>query len=87
NPAAHVGKTYHAAGFDIAQRLQNETAIEESTIRLLSSIGRPVANPEAVHIEAVGAVDAAQVEKIVAECLNDWRGVRDRLIAGYYELY
>lgn len=87
NPAAHVGKTYHAAGFDIAQRLQAEAAIEESTIRLLSSIGRPVANPEAVHIEAVGAVDTAQIEKIVAECLADWRGVRDRLIAGYYELY
>ena len=87
NPAAHVGKTYHAVGFDIAQRLQAETAIEESTIRLLSSIGRPVANPEAAHIEAVGEVDRAQVERIVAECLMDWRGVRDRLIGGYYELY
>jgi S-adenosylmethionine synthetase len=87
NPAAHVGKTYHAVGYDIAQRLQAETAIEESTIRLLSSIGRSVANPEAAHIEAVGEADRAHVEQIVAECLMDWRGVRDRLIAGHYELY
>jgi S-adenosylmethionine synthetase len=87
NPSAHVGKTYHAVGYDIARRLQTEIAIEESTIRLLSSIGRSVTNPEAVHIEAVGEVDNAQVERIVAECLIDWRGVRDRLIDGYYQLY
>ena len=87
NPAAHVGKTYHAVAADIARRLAEETAISESTIRMLSSIGRSVANPEAVHIEAVGAADAAQVRTIVTECLADWRGVRDRLIAGYYPLY
>jgi S-adenosylmethionine synthetase len=87
NPAAHVGKTYHAAAADIATRLQSETGITESTIRMLSSIGRPVSNPEAVHIEAVGDTDSAQIQSIVTECLADWRGVRDRLIAGHYELY
>jgi S-adenosylmethionine synthetase len=87
NPAAHVGKTYHAVAADIAHRLAQETDISESTIRMLSSIGRSVANPEAVHIEAVGESDRDQVQTIVTECLADWRGVRDRLIAGYYELY
>jgi S-adenosylmethionine synthetase len=87
NPAAHVGKTYHAVAADIAHRLAQETDISESTIRMLSSIGRSVANPEAVHIEAVGESDRDQVQTIVKECLADWRGVRDRLIAGYYELY
>ncbi len=87
NPAAHVGKTYHAVAADISERLGTETAITESTIRMLSSIGRSVANPEAVHVETVGEADPQQVATIVAECLADWRGVRDRLIAGYYELY
>lgn len=87
NPAAHVGKTYHAVAADIAARLQAETAISESTIRMLSSIGRPVSDPEAVHVEVTGNADAAQVTQIAAECLADWRGVRDRLIAGHYELY
>jgi S-adenosylmethionine synthetase len=87
NPAAHVGKTYHAVAADIANRLAEETDISESTIRMLSSIGRSVANPEAVHVEAVGSVGDSQVRSIVTECLADWRGVRDRLIAGYYELY
>jgi S-adenosylmethionine synthetase len=87
NPAAHVGKTYHAAGADIAARLIAETEATEATIRLLSSIGRPVVDPEAVHVEIAGSADRARVEAIVTECLADWRGVRDRLIAGQYELY
>ena len=87
NPFAHVGKTYHAFAADIANRLHAETGISESTIRMLSSIGRPVADPEAVHIEKAGDADPAVVERITKECLADWQGVQDRLIAGRYELY
>ncbi len=87
NPASHVGKTYHAVAADIAARLEAETGITESTIRMLSSIGRSVADPETVHIEAAGDANEAQIQAIVAECLADWRGVRDRLIDGFYELY
>ena len=87
NPAAHVGKTYHAVAADVAARLAAETEITESTIRMLSSIGRSVADPDTVRIEAVGGADLTQIQTIVTECLADWRGVRDRLIAGYYELY
>ncbi len=87
NPAAHVGKTYHAVGADIARRLQDEMEVAETTIRLLSSIGRPVTDPAAVHVEITGDADEAQIAGIVKECFADWRGVRDRLIAGEYELY
>jgi len=87
NPAAHVGKTYHAVAADIATRLMEETETTESTIRLLSSIGRSVANPEAAHVEIAGDADPDQVRAIVTECLADWSGVRDRLIDGFYELY
>ncbi len=87
NPFAHVGKTYHAFAFDIAGRLAEETGVTESTIRMLSSIGRSVTDPEAVHIEKTGDADPVQIEQIVKECLADWEGVRDRLIDGKYELY
>jgi hypothetical protein len=41
-----------------------------------------------VHIEiAGGPVDDVAVLKIVEECFEDWAGVRDRLVAGQYELY
>lgn len=87
NPAAHVGKTYHAVGADIARRLQEETGVVESTIRLLSAIGRPVTDPEAVHVEVAGDATEAEILAITNECLEDWAGVRDRLISGEYELY
>ncbi len=88
NPAAHVGKTYHAIGADISDRLIAEMDVEEVTIRLLSSIGRPVTSPQAVHIDiAGGPVDDVAVLKTVEECFEDWSGVRDRLIDGHYELY
>lgn len=87
NPAAHVGKTYHAIGYDIATRLVDETAADETTIRLLSSIGHPVTEPQAVHVEVDQEIDLDTVEIIVAESFADWAGTRDRLINGEYELF
>jgi S-adenosylmethionine synthetase len=87
NPAAHVGKTYHAFAEDIAHRIVSETDATETTIRMLSSIGHPVTEPQVVHIEIVGGADDSLIESYVKEALADWVAVRDRLIAGEYELY
>jgi len=87
NPYAHVGKTYHAIGFDIANRLLAETGATETTVRLLSSIGHPVTEPQAVHVEIAGDVDEAAIATISREAFEDWMGVRDRLIAGEYQLF
>jgi S-adenosylmethionine synthetase len=64
-----------------------ETETDETTIRMLSSIGRPVTEPQVVHVETAGLADEAAIDVIVKESLADWEGVRDRLIAGAYELY
>jgi S-adenosylmethionine synthetase len=87
NPAAHVGKTYHAVGYDIATRLIAESDISEVTVRLLSSIGHPVTDPQAAHVEVCGPHDEADVAVVVKDCFEDWQGVRDRLITGDYELF
>ncbi|MEN8239441.1 MAG: methionine adenosyltransferase [Actinomycetota bacterium] len=87
NPAAHVGKTYHAIGYDISQRLVAETSATESTIRLLSSIGHSVTEPQQVHIETAGEPDPGTVAEIAQDCFADWSGVTERLVAGEYELY
>lgn len=87
NPAAHVGKTYHAIGYDITQRLISETDASEATVRLLSSIGHPVTQPQTVHIETTNSPDPETVERIVDDCFGDWANVTDRLVAGEYELY
>jgi S-adenosylmethionine synthetase len=87
NPAAHVGKTYHALAYDIGNRLIDETGATEATLRVLSSIGHPVTEPQAIHVEIAGEAEDPIISAIVAESLQDWQGVRDRLIDGVYELY
>ncbi|MGI9667109.1 MAG: methionine adenosyltransferase [Acidimicrobiia bacterium] len=87
NPAAHVGKTYHAIGFDMSQQLIADTGVDEVTIRLLSSIGHPVTEPQEVHVEVAGDVTQDEVAEVAADCFGDWAGVTDRLIAGEYELF
>lgn len=87
NPAAHVGKTYHAIGYDITQSLIENTNTDEVTIRLLSSIGHSVTEPQAVHVEVAGDVDEADVRRIAEDCFGDWSAVTDRLVNGEYELY
>lgn len=87
NPAAHVGKTYHAFADDIATAVIEDTGATEATVRMLSAIGHPVTEPQAVHVEVAGDADEAGIVRIVGDALEDWVGVRDRLIAGEYELY
>ncbi|MEE8330777.1 MAG: methionine adenosyltransferase [Acidimicrobiia bacterium] len=87
NPAAHVGKTYHAAAFDLGMKAVGELGASEVTTRILSSIGKPVTEPQAIHVEVHGDVDDGAIAGAVKESLSDWEGIRDRLIAGEYELY
>ncbi len=87
NPAAHVGKTYHAVAHDICSRVLAETDATEATVKLLSRIGSPVTEPQMVHVDVTGDAAPAALRQITEGCLLDWSGVRDRLIAGYYHLY
>lgn len=86
NPAAHVGKTYHAVAHDIAVALLAAGA-GEATVRLLSRIGTPVNRPWAVAVETVRALPRRVVVASVEEALSDWRGVTERLLGGAYELF
>ncbi len=87
NPAAHVGKTYHAVAYDICSRVLAETDATGATVKLLSRIGSPVTEPQMVHIDVAGDAAPAALRQITEDCLRDWNGVKDRLIAGYYDLY
>ena len=87
NPATHVGKTYHAIASDAGRAIIRETAASEATIRMLSSIGHPVTEPQAVHVEVAGEVEEEAIRAILERSVADWEGVRDRLIAGEYVLF
>lgn len=87
NPVSHVGKTYHAVAHDIACELLDDPDVDEATVELVSRIGAPVTQPQAVHVTVAGHVARRRVADVVHRCLHDWEGVRDRLLAGQYELF
>lgn len=87
NPVGHVGKTYHATAHDIGEAALAEPGVDQVTVTLVSRIGHPVTVPHLVHVAVVGDVDDRHLAGIVDERLADWRGVRDRLLAGHYPLY
>jgi S-adenosylmethionine synthetase len=87
NPVSHVGKTYHAVADDAARRILDETEAEDVTVELVSRIGTPITRPQAAHVAVSGRVDRARVHDILQDCLDDWAAVRDRLLAGHYELF
>lgn len=87
NPVAHVGKTYHAVGHDIAEDVLAQTGAEEVTVMLVSRIGDLVTRPQLVDVKVAGEADTAVVAQIARARLADWQGVRDRLLAGHYVLF
>jgi S-adenosylmethionine synthetase len=87
NPVSHVGKTYHAIAHDIASELLARPAVVEATVELVSRIGVPITEPQAVHVCLAGRAERDVVVGTVERCLADWQGVRDRLQAGDYELF
>jgi S-adenosylmethionine synthetase len=87
NPASHVGKTYHAVAHDICRDVLTEAGAAEATVTLLSRIGNPITRPQLASVAVAGDVDPVTVRHIVDARLADWRGVRDRLLAGHYVLF
>jgi S-adenosylmethionine synthetase len=56
NPVTHVGKLYNALAFRIAGRAVEEQAeITSCECRLMSQIGRPIAEPRLAHLHAATA--------------------------------
>lgn len=64
NPVAHVGKLYNVLAHCLARTLQEEMEALEMNVRLVSTIGDPIARPELIWIE--GAL------------LKGWNGARRR---------
>ena len=85
NPVGHVGKTYHAVSWDIAGHLLDAGA-GETTVRMLSRIGNPITEPEAVHIETTQPITAGVIDDIVTDALADWQGVARRVIDAAYPI-
>jgi S-adenosylmethionine synthetase len=71
NPVAHVGKIYNALSLEMARAICAEVeGIAEASVQILSTIGRPIAEPRLVAIEVVTGVNS------VLTLSGEWRKSR-----------
>jgi len=87
NPISHVGKTYNVAAQRIVDRLVGEDlGIAQAYCYLVSQIGAPITDPQAIGLEISTSREPGEVEPrariIVDEVLTDmpniWRGFLER---------
>ncbi|MCR8432958.1 MAG: methionine adenosyltransferase [Crenarchaeota archaeon] len=81
NPVSHVGKIYQYAAQKAAENIQKELCLDEVYVVLVSTIGKPITEPQMVYVEYIGEEGGSNVKSeitsIVEEVLkslpNFWR--------------
>ncbi|KAB1188007.1 MULTISPECIES: methionine adenosyltransferase [Haloferax] len=81
NPVTHVGKLYNLLSLRIARRLGDELGATYSSVQLLSRIGDPVSEPQAVDVVTT-VTDDDVVTKAVADEFERIDELRSDLLAG-----
>lgn len=92
NPLSHVGKIYNIAARLIVDRLvKEEPKIDRAYCYMLSQIGKPITEPQAVFIEAYGDVVESRVkvlaEPIIQEVLNQLPSLWKRMIERKFRMF
>jgi len=94
NPVTHVGKLYNLAAQRITHAIVQElAAVEEAYCYLVSTIGRPVVEPQVADLQvrlAEGATLAAvqaPIRKICEQQLSQMKDIRQALVDGTITVY
>jgi S-adenosylmethionine synthetase len=83
NPVSHVGKTYNVTAREITERVYKEHPdLDQVYCYIVSKIGAPITEPQAVNIEIFGDCDLNKVKKsvesiteeVIAKLPRVWEG-------------
>jgi S-adenosylmethionine synthetase len=83
NPVSHVGKTYNVTAREITERVYKEHPdLDQVYCYIVSKIGAPITEPQAVNIEIFGNCDLKKVtksvesitEEVIAKLPRVWEG-------------
>ncbi|SDC86720.1 methionine adenosyltransferase [Natrinema hispanicum] len=86
NPVSHVGKLYNIVATNAAERINQELDAEYTGIKLLSQIGAPVAEPQAIGVETT-ARDDDELRRLVAAELEGIDSLARDIVAGDVQLF
>ncbi|MBM2838405.1 MAG: S-adenosylmethionine synthetase, partial [Deltaproteobacteria bacterium] len=70
NAISHVGKLYNIAARNIAERVASADGVEEVYCYLVSRIGRPITEPQAVDLKVRSRLDDGEVKRITEEAVE-----------------
>ncbi|MGC8555805.1 MAG: methionine adenosyltransferase [Conexivisphaera sp.] len=92
NPVNHVGKIYNIAAREIVDRLVSEVqGVDEAYCYMLSKIGHPIDEPQAVQVEYYGSASEDRVRSyassLVEEELSRLPRIWEDVIQRRYELF
>ena len=72
NPVSHVGKTYNVAAREIVERVVDENPdLDQVYCYIVSQIGAPITEPQAVNVELYGDCNLEAVKKSVASIAEE----------------
>jgi S-adenosylmethionine synthetase len=87
-----VGKSYNVTAKLICQRLcEAVPEISEVSCYLVSQIGKPINQPQAVNVRVRSAKPISFIQpiaqRIITETLDNWAEIRDGFLARRWELF
>ncbi len=74
NPVSHVGKIYNVLAYKIGKRIYDEVdGIEEVYVKILSQIGKPITEPQAIHIQYIRkrGYDKSHIRNAIKQILDE----------------
>ena len=94
NPVSHVGKIYNVLATEIAKDIyENVSGVHEAYVYLLSKIGKPIDEPEIIHVQLLPEKDTdvkelqPEAEEIVHRHFDRIMDLVERLINGEVRVF
>lgn len=95
NPVTHVGKLYNLLAHELAHQIVKESGgdIKEIYLRIVSQIGKPIAEPQAAAAQVIladgvkiGSVKS-KIESIIDDGLNHIGSLTERIVKGKVRIF
>lgn len=81
NPVSHIGKIYNYFAMDLSRAIVENDFADEANVFIVSQIGKPINEPQLVHIKLKNGGDKKRIEDLVKEKLNSlpeyWKRIID----------
>lgn len=71
NPVSHVGKIYQYAAQKAAERIHSEVSLEEVYVVLVSTIGKPITEPQIAYVQYIGEREDSDIRNDIKSIIKE----------------